>query len=453
MTIINGKKKYVSHETESVKIMNERHLIELIKTTSEENFENCVSLLSDLISCKSYSGQEKDCADLLLQFCADNGIAASRDSRGSVIAVGLPSSDLDRNENSKVTIKKYLKKCKADGVKILAYNAHMDVVHAENTSGWESPPFEAVRRNSRIYGRGTCDMKGALASMAVSLKLIKNLRTNEHSTNQIVVGCFCTEEEAGEGLGFRDLCEEFEFKPDMVLLGEPSQMQIARGQRGKLEFFVDTEGKAVHTSVPETGESALYKMARVLIAIENLELEERKKHGLAPQKMLKRNTLVATNIQSWPDSTSFVPNRVRTQVTVRTALNCTMKDIKARLQKSPEWPVDAEFVPLVYLDKSYTGKPSEWTCDHPAWETNSDHSFFKTLKKVYIKTLEAEPADKIWPFSTDGVYSAGMEKIPTLGLGPGREDCAHIVNEWVSEEQILQALMVYTALPFADKII
>ena len=445
-------KNYVSHETESVKVMNERHLIELIKTISKENFENCVSLLSDLISCKSYSGQEKDCADLLLKFCADNEISAGRDSRGSVIAVSLPSGELDRNENSKEAIKKYLKKCKADGVKILAYNAHMDVVHAENTAGWESPPFEAVRKNGRIYGRGTCDMKGALASMAISLKMIRDLQKEETAANKVVVGCFCTEEEAGEGLGFRDLCEEFEFKPDMVLLGEPSQMQIARGQRGKLEFFVDTEGKAVHTSVPETGKSALYKMARALLVIEQLELEEREK-GLAPEKMLKRNTLVATNIQSWPDSTSFVPNRARIQVTVRTALNCTMQDIKSRLQQSPDWPADAKFIPLVYLDESYTGKPSEWTCDHPAWETGSDHSFFKTLKKVYFKVLNAEPADKIWPFSTDGVYSAGMEKIPTLGLGPGREDVAHIVNEWVSEKEIQQALIVYTALPFDSELI
>ncbi|MGM0601141.1 MAG: M20/M25/M40 family metallo-hydrolase [Candidatus Rifleibacteriota bacterium] len=432
--------------------MNERQLIELIKKNSEENFENCIQLLTGLISCKSYSGQEKDCADLLLKFCRENEIAACRDSRGSIIAVNIPSDNIDKNEDSKEAIKKYLKECKNSGCQILAYNAHMDVVPAENTTGWESPPFEAVRKKGRIYGRGTCDMKGALASMAVSLRMVKDLQS-ELSGSRVVVGCFCTEEEAGEGLGFRDLCEEFEFRPDMVLLGEPSQMQIARGQRGKLEFFVDTRGKAVHTSVPETGESALYKMAKALLVIERLELEEREKHGLAPEKMLKRSTLVATNIQSWPDSTSFVPNKVRIQVTVRTALDCSMKDIKGRLQKSPDWPADAEFIPLVYLDKSYTGKSSEWTCDHPAWETSADHKFFQTLKEVYYKTLKVEPVDKIWPFSTDGVYSAGMAKIPTLGLGPGREDCAHIVNEWVSQEQILQALIVYTALPFAEKII
>lgn len=67
--------------------------------------------------------------------------------------------------------------------------------------------------------------------------------------------------------------EEFDLKPDMVLLGEPSKMQIARGQRGKLEMLVETAGVCAHTSVPESGDNAAYKLAKALLVIANFDMK------------------------------------------------------------------------------------------------------------------------------------------------------------------------------------
>jgi putative selenium metabolism hydrolase len=420
------------------------------KTTIE--YEACVKLLADLIACRSYSGHEKECADSLLNWCDCQKIPACRDERGSVISAVVPGSLMmpcfkEAAPDRKKWFHELFEKAQSKKLPILAYNAHMDVVEAEDAENWHTPPFTADRRDGRIYGRGTCDMKGALAAMAVSLKIAR-LFENDLPQKFLLVGCFVTEEEAGEGLAFKELCEEFNLRPNLVLLGEPSQMQIARGQRGKLEFYVETRGRNAHTSVPEVGDNAAYKMAKVLLTIEALDATERQRHGLAPEQMLKRNTLVATSIQSWPASRSFVPDRAQTHVTARTALDCDLQKLRTRLESSENWP-EAEIFPIIYRGESYTGRKSNWPSDHPAWETPVDSDFFQTLQNLYLQVLKREAQHKIWPFSTDGVYSAGMEKIPTLGLGPGLESCAHIVDEWVSEEQLLEALQIYSCLPFA----
>ncbi|HNW34827.1 MAG TPA: M20/M25/M40 family metallo-hydrolase, partial [Candidatus Ozemobacteraceae bacterium] len=85
---------------------------------------------------------------------------------------------------------------------------------------------------------------------------------------------------------------------------------------------------------------------------------------------------------------------------------------------------------------------------HPAWETAQSHPFVALLRTAAEAIRGTVPIDKIWPFSTDGVLSAGEEEIPTLGYGPGREDACHIVDEWVSEVDLGDALAVYSLLPF-----
>lgn len=416
-----------------------------------DSYEGCVSLLSDLVACESLSGHEKDCAEILLAFFAGHRVPCFVDARGSVLAVSLPrhietEPPLDFAEEGREWLQAELEKARGKGLKILAYNAHIDVVAADNPDEWRDPPFKAVRKFGRIFGRGTCDMKGALAAMAMSLTVAREL-DRDFDRQHVLIGCFCTEEEVAEGLAFKELLEEFAIEPDMVLLGEPSKMQIARGQRGKLEMLVETEGVCAHTSVPESGDNAAYKLARALLAIENFEAEERFKHGMEPENILQRTTLVASTIESWPKSKSFVPNRALTHVTARLALGENMISVGKRLIADENWP-DARMTQVVYNGHSYKGKAGEWKAEHPAWETSADHPFFNRLSGAYKELFDSEPVDKIWPFSTDGVYSAGMAGIPTLGIGPGHEEVAHKVDEWVSEEELANALKLYSFLPF-----
>jgi putative selenium metabolism hydrolase len=431
--------------------MNRQGLLEKVKTLCNREYENFIGLLGRLIACRSLSGQEEECARQLTGFLKSANVPCFVDSRGSVLAVYLPNnSSTPPADSATESIRQWLAieiaMARAAGRKVLAYNAHMDVVAADTPEEWKSDPFMADRRDGRIYGRGTCDMKGALAAMAMSIALSRQL-ANSGETQSLLLGCFCTEEEAGEGLAFRDLCEEFDFKPDFVILGEPSKMQIARGQRGKLECYIETSGVCAHTSVPETGDSAAYKLARAVLAVAAFDAAQRERYGTGSDSILQRTTAAVTSIQSWPQSRSFVPNRALAHVTARLALGETLASLSAKLAVDPGWP-EARIIPVVYRGRSYKGRESDWSSEHPAWETSPDSPFFKALEDAASLVFGRKPASKIWPFSTDGVYSAGMAGIPTLGIGPGHEEMAHKVDEWAAESELLQALQLYLLLPF-----
>jgi len=432
------------------KNMNNR-LLEKVRMLCDREYDNLIGLLCRLIACRSFSGEEEECARQLTDFFKSANVPCFVDSRGSVLAVYLPNNSSSPPASStsgslKQWLAAELAMARAAGRKVLAYNAHMDVVAADTPQDWASDPFSVVRRDGRLYGRGTCDMKGALAAMAMSIAMSREL-ADSAVTQSVILGCFCTEEEAGEGLAFRDLCEEFAIVPDYVILGEPSKMHIARGQRGKLECYVETSGVCAHTSVPETGDSAAYKLARVLLAVEAFDAAQRNCYGTGPETVLQRTTATVTSIQSWPQSKSFVPNRAVAHITARLALGENLASLSEKLTSDPVWP-EARIVPVVYRGRSYRGRESDWNSEHPAWETPVDSLFFKAVETAASQVFGCKPEHKIWPFSTDGVYSAGMAGIPTLGIGPGREDMAHKVDEWVAESELLQALQLYSILPF-----
>ena len=424
-------------------------LVDSVNRICEEYYEKTVELLTEVIACKSYSGHEGDCAEVLLNFFKNNDIPAFADSRGSILAVSSPYN-VDKSvaaEDSKNWVKNILKTAEENNAKVLIYNAHMDVVTADNAEEWTDNPFKAVRRDGKIYGRGTCDMKGALAAMAYSLVVSKKL--DEFFKRKVVLlGCFVTEEEVSEGMAFKDIFEEFGLRADMVLLGEPSKMEISRGQRGKLEMCVETTGVCSHTSVPETAVSAVYKLADVLKTVEKYELDERAKYGLGAENTLKRTTLAVASIESWPKNRSFVPDRAMAYVTGRLALGQSMKSVCESLEKSGTWPEGTKCTHFVYHGQSYKGKKSEWVSEHSGWETKIDSEFFKLVEDSYKAITGKKPVNKIWPFSTDGVFSASRAGIPTLGLGPGYEEMAHKIDEWVKEEDFKLAFKVYSLIPF-----
>lgn len=436
--------------------MNE--LVNLVHRKVEERLPDLLMLLEDCLKIPSLSGQEGPQADLLLGFFHQRGIPAARTLRGSVLALLAPPEVAGGSGgpiplelpagNALAQLAARVVEARSRGLPILAYNAHMDIVEPGEGARWIHPPFAATVKEDRVYGRGTCDMKGALAAMALSLDIGRDLAA-AHPLQRAVLACFVPEEEAGEGLAFKEILSDPAFRPDSVILGEPSQMQIARGQRGKLEFFIRATGKRAHTSVPEVGENAAYKIARAILAIEALDRGEYRAVGPAPERILERSTLVATSFRTVPFAKSSVPDAAEAHVTVRLAKGETLESIKGKLLDRGTWP-EVSIDLVTYRGRSYTGQPAEWPANHPAWETPREHAFFGFLAGAFRQIMGTEPSDKIWPFSTDGVVSAGQEKIPTLGIGPGREDVAHIVDEFVEIGQLREALALYTFLPFAS---
>lgn len=430
---------------------------ELVEKTIDDYMPSLLLLLEDCVAIESYSGQEKKVADYLLDYFKKHNILSARTPRGSVISLFPPNEIVDEvcksepiNSNNalEIIIKTY-ERIKKLGYPIVAYNAHMDIVDPGEQTQWRFPPFKLTYEDNKVFGRGTCDMKGGLSCLALSIIVANKLR--KLLTPKIsVLACFVTEEEVAEGLAFKEIISDLNLKPNAVLLAEPSQMNIARGQRGKLEFFIRAEGKRAHTSVPEAGENAAYKIAKAIIAIESLDRGEYRRIGPDPNKILERTTLVATGFRTIPFTKSFVPDKAEALVIVRLAKGETLSSIKQKLVERGNWPDDITVDQVFYKGVSYTGVPSEWQAYHPCWELSIEHPFYQFIKKAYYKILLKEPTPIIWPFSTDGAFSAGHMNIPTLGIGPGREDVAHTINEYVEISQLRQALKFYSFLPFME---
>ncbi len=401
-------------------------------------------LLAESLPIASYSGREQQQAECLLRFFQEHQIMAALLPRGGVIALSQP---VQLGEAvSLEAIQRVVAQAKRQRQTVLAYNAHLDIVYPGDESAWTSPPFSFAERDGKIFGRGTCDMKGAMACMAVALLAIAD-QSSPTSAAPLVMGCFVTEEECAEGFAFEEIITDLELVPDAVLLGEPSSLDIARGQRGKLEFRIATHGTLAHTSMPEVGRNALYDLARAALAIESLDREEYHRLGNYPERLLERNTLVMTAARSMPFQRNSVPAEAEAFVTVRLAKGGSFDQIMEKLRRIPGWPAGCDAHPLVYETPAWTGRTGRWVCEHPAWETASEHPFTRSLRQVCRNMTGTLPREKFWPFSTDGVTSAGRHGIPTLGFGPGVESVAHIVDEWVAVEHLETALLVYAHLP------
>ncbi len=423
-------------------------------------------LLARSVAVPSLSGDESGQAEVLAEFFRTHGAPHARSPHGSVVALLVPAGEeagvLDAARWSyerwlprarvAVTAARTQTASAGEGGGLLAFNAHMDVVEAGDVSAWRHPPFAATAVGDRIYGRGTCDMKGALAAMAVALVAGRDLLAAGHGLQMPVVACFVPDEERAEGFAFSHLLGDEGFAPTCVLLGEPSSGAVARGQRGKLELHLRARGRRAHTSVPEAGDNAATKMARAAQVIDRFERAERARCGTRPDAMLERTTLVLTAMRTVPFHRSFVPDAAEAYVTGRLARGVTRDSLLAALARDPEWPADLEIETTVALRSTVGGGEGEaWRTDHPAWELAVDHPFAHHVAATHAALFGVTPEFIVWPFSTDGVASAGRRGIPTLGYGPGTSETAHIVDEYVTIDALRRAFTLYCALPFVGR--
>lgn len=153
------------------------------------------------------------------------------------------------------------------GKHLIAMDAHIDTVGVGNIDNWECDPYKGYEDDEIILGRGASDQEGGMASMVYAGKIIKDLNL-EGDYTLLVVGS--VQEEDCDGLCWQYIIEEQKIKPEFVVLTEPTSCNIYRGQRGRMEIKIKTNGVSCHGSAPERGENAIYKMAPIIQELEEL---------------------------------------------------------------------------------------------------------------------------------------------------------------------------------------
>lgn len=321
------------------------------------------------------------------------------------------------------------------GKRVIAIDGHVDTVDVGDRKQWKTDPFTPVVKKGVLYGRGTSDMKGGVASAVYAGALLKKAGFPKDAT--LYVTCTVQEEDC-DGLCWQYLVKEQKLRPDVVVITEPTSLRIYRGHRGRMEIEVETTGVSCHGSAPERGVNAVYKMAPIIADIE--KLNER----LKPRAPLGKGTVTISHIRSRSPSLCAVADGCVIHLDRRLTVGENEKVAVSQILNLPSVKkAKAKVTVLTYEVPSWTGLNYPTKKYFPTWEMPESTKEVKVARAAYEAVFGDKPTVGHWTFSTNGIATAGMHGIPTIGFGPGHEHFAHAPNECVEVEHLVRACAFY----------
>ncbi|MDO8735155.1 MAG: YgeY family selenium metabolism-linked hydrolase [Elusimicrobiota bacterium] len=372
---------------------------------------------------------ENDCLKFLLKMVSTKSLSKNEKAVSQVVAIEMRKLKYDDVKIDKLgsVIGKI-----GTGDKKILFDAHIDTVGIADVKQWKTDPFKAVYKNGIIYGRGSCDDKGCVASMVYAGALLKQtaLKCRLQKDFTLYVSA-SVQEEIAEGYGIDLLLKSLKFRPDCVVIGEPSGLKIVRGHKGRAEIKITTKGKSCHASIPDEGENAIYKMLPLIKNIDSLN----KKYKITSQ--LGKPVISVTQIETKNASINTIPDNCSIYIDRRTVENETKQEITDELKNAC-----GKNVKIDYLKKFFN-----------AWVLPREHYLVKSAVSSYKKAYKKNTEALLWPFCTNGSFTMGERKIPTIGFGPGEEKFAHVANEQLRFNDVLIAIKFYSIFPltFSEK--
>jgi succinyl-diaminopimelate desuccinylase len=372
-----------------------------------------VALTQRLVQAFSPSGQESAAAEVLLAAFGEAGFdEAYLDEAGN--AVGIL-------------------RCRGGAGRTLMMNGHIDTVPLGDEAQWPHPPLSGALAEGRLWGRGACDMKAALACMVVAAREA----APELEGTVIITGV--VQEEVG-GLGARHVGETL--RADVVILGEPSKLKLMLGHRGRVEVEVSLPGRIAHAAKNELGDNALYRAGRLLGQLEGLELPAGGPLG--------GSSLTPTSLTSYPhNGKNVVPGRAELTLDYRNVPGDEPDAILARLQAlDPEAQLS---VPEEHAVSESGQVARSFPRIVPVYEVPDRHPDVAVARRA-LQGVLAEAGhpygEGYWWFGTDAPHLA--KTMPAggvvLGFGPGEEELAHTTRESVPLAHLEAARRGYAAL-------
>jgi putative selenium metabolism hydrolase len=318
------------------------------------------------------------------------------------------------------------------------FNTHLDHVDVGDHSRWPYPPYAATVVDGEIWGRGASDLKGPMACQVYAGALLKRLGL-PLANDVYVVGV--VQEEVG-GLGSSVLMDHL--KTDYAVIGEPSANVLALGHRGRVEVLVTISGKSVHASVPDIGVNPLYSVARFLQALEEMRFELDPEHPF-----LGPTTVAPTFIATDQTSRNVVPAECQVVLDFRNTPKDTPEVIMERVQQALDGSLGAgaqgpAIINAVVLT-SYTGISRPFSNAAPPFGTAPDRPLARQAQSALSDALKRDMPTKIWPFCTDAghLVKVGIE---VIGFGPGYEEVIHTVEERISIDMMVEAVVANAAI-------
>ncbi len=297
----------------------------------------------------------------------------------------------------------------------LVFEAHLDTVSVE---GMTIPPFEPRIEEGRIFGRGSCDVKGGLAAMMMAL--VRAAEADPPPRSLVLVAAV-DEEYLHSGIA-RFLRDSGPIAGAVV--GEPTELRVVIAHKGAVRTRITTRGVSAHSSNPERGVNAVYRMARIVTALEEFaaDLHQRPQHGLVGGPTLSVGTI------SGGTAVNVVPELCECMVDRRLI---------------PGETPDAAFVEIRDLVSDLLDEDDDIaaTLKDCAVETDRSEQIVGMAREA-VREYTGEDEPEGVAYCTDGCDFA-ERGIPLVVLGPGDIAQAHTAEEWIAIQQVETAARIY----------
>ncbi len=297
------------------------------------------------------------------------------------------------------------------GGKSLMLNGHIDTVTLAGNPDGTTPRIE----NGKMYARGAYDMKCGVAAMLVAASRAKDLNLR----GDIVVACVSDEEHGS--IGSFELIEHF--KADAAIVTEPTELELVTAHKGFVWLTIETHGVAAHGSRPLEGVDAIAKMGKVLVALEQMDLDLRSNSTHA---MLKGGSVHASIINGGQELSSY-PAHCKLEVERRTIPGETAAMVKQEFRTMLEG--------IKASDSSFQYSLT-MGLERVPHEVSESEEIVQTLLKNASQILEKTPKIRGETFWTDcaALSSVGIPSFLFGAVGAG----AHSANEWVDLNSVVQ---------------
>lgn len=367
-----------------------------------ETTSDSVRLARKLVQFPSLNppGEEKACADFLAHLLTQGGLKVELHE----FAAGRPSV-VARLHGT-------------DDLKPLAFTGHIDVVPLGHKP-WSSPPFAAEICDGKLIGRGSSDMKAGVAAFVVATMAQAKWKKPARGITLVIA--------AGEETG----CEgAFHLarvgalgRAELLIVAEPSSNLPIIAHKGSVRLRIAAKGKSAHSSMPELGENAIYKVTEWIRRIEDLKFDDRSHPLLGSTTASVTTVSGGQNINSVPDSANFT-------VDFRTVPAHEHGELVAEIQRLCGEEARIEVV-----------------TDFRGFATSPDHSAIKPLMDILEGRLGNRPNPLGAPYFTDAsALVPGFDNVATVVIGPGEAAQCHQTDEFCYVHQIDEAFEIYTAL-------
>lgn len=312
----------------------------------------------------------------------------------------------------------------------LLFDGHMDVVEP-GSEAWRRDPYGGEMTHGRLWGRGACDTKGSLAAM---LCAAAELPLDDLAGTLVMAATICEETVTGAALGH--VLDAY--PADLVITGEPTSLRLGIAQKGRATLRLHAAGRSAHTSQPELGDNAAYKMIEAIDRLRALPLPGDPELGPGVLE------LVEIASQPLPNQT-LVPAGCQARLVARTMPGESADAFLARIAAGLHGLPGVTFALELLRQPCYTGAILETLDFLPGWRCAPDDPWRQRLL-VALQAANLPTAIYAAPCGTNASESAGRRGIPSFIYGPGALAQAHIADEWVAIDELLAAQAGFSAI-------